>query len=104
MKRSCAFLLLCGVVAVSFSRAADRPPDDAKALQRINGFTLKDTQGKSVSLHDLRNKKAVVVVFIGVECPLVNQYVNRLRELHEEFSEKGVQFLAINSNSQDSAE
>src|SRR5262249_26288412 len=45
---------------------------------------------------------AVVVVFIGVECPLANQYVRRLHELHEEFADKGVQFIAINSNSQDS--
>jgi peroxiredoxin len=84
-------------------QAADRPPDSAKAAARVDGFTLKDTNGKAVSLADFRDKQAVVVVFIGVECPLANQYVRRLHELHEEFSDKGVQFIAINSNSQDSA-
>src|SRR5438128_2263949 len=64
---------------------------------QIAGFTLKDSQGKVVSLSDFRAKKAVVIVFTGVECPLASQYTNRLKELHEEFAGQSVQFLAIDS-------
>src|SRR5207237_3933479 len=39
--------------------------------------------------------------FLGTQCPLNNQYLSRLAELHKEFAGKGVQFLAINSNVQD---
>jgi peroxiredoxin/mono/diheme cytochrome c family protein len=67
-------------------------------------FTLKDAAGKPVALADFKDKKAVAVVFLGTECPLVNLYALRLRELHEEFSPRGVQFLAVNANMQDSAE
>jgi peroxiredoxin len=54
-----------------------------------------------VSLTDFRHKKAVAVVFIGAECPLANLYAVRLAELQRDFSPRGVQILAINSNCQD---
>src|SRR5262249_19815305 len=40
----------------------------------------------------------------GTECPLNNLYISRLNELSKEFAEKGVQFLGINSNTQDTPE
>src|SRR5262249_6981327 len=48
------------------------------------------------------DKQAFVIVFIGTECPLANLYVPTLIELYQEYADKGVQFLAINSNDQDS--
>jgi peroxiredoxin len=94
MNRIIAVLLVLGLV--SGGRGASEG--------QVAGFSLKDSGGKTVSLSDFRDKKAVVVVFTGVECPLASQYNTRLKELHEEFADKGVQFLAIDSNSQDSAE
>src|SRR5262249_19981200 len=58
--------------------------------------------GKVVSLSDFKDKKVVAVVFLGTQCPINNLYMVRLNELHKEFAEQGVQFLAINSNRQDS--
>jgi hypothetical protein len=46
--------------------------------------------------------KAFVVVFVGTECPLANLYIPVLIELQKTYAPKGVQFLLINSNSQDS--
>src|SRR5262245_1759711 len=83
---SAAWLL----VAARGSGSAAKPPNTS---ERIDTFTLKDTDGKGVSLADFRDKKAVVVVFVGTECPLVNLYLARLGELHQEFAPKGVQFL-----------
>src|SRR5262245_13769151 len=80
------------------ARGPEPAPTPANTPERIDTFTLKDTNGKGVSLADFRDKKAVVVVFVGTECPLVNLYLGRLAELNEEFSPKGVQFLAVNSN------
>ena len=50
--------------------------------------------GKAWSLADLKDKKAVVVVFLGTECPINNAYMPRLAELHKEYAAKGVQFVA----------
>jgi peroxiredoxin len=67
----------------------------------IAPFALRDAAGRAVSLDDFKDKKAVVVVFLGTECPLNNLYLRPLAELHKDFADKGVQFLAINSNVQD---
>jgi peroxiredoxin len=64
-------------------------------------FTLKDASDKAYSLADLKNKKAVVVVFIGTECPVNNAYMPRLVELDHAYAPRGVQFLAINANQHD---
>src|SRR4029453_1138503 len=58
--------------------------------------------GKEFSLAELKPSKAVVVVFVGVECPLVAQYASRLQELANKYTAAGVAFVAIDSNQQDS--
>lgn len=68
----------------------------------IDGFSLDDAYGAKRSLADYKQARTVVVVFLGTECPLANIYAPRLDAMAKEWSEKGVQFIAINSNSQDS--
>src|SRR5262245_5458576 len=80
--------------------AAEEAP--AKVGQAITAFSLKDTEGKAWRLADVKDAKVLVVIFIGTECPVNNAYMPRLAELHKEFDARGVKFVAINSNSQDS--
>src|SRR5262245_41842691 len=87
-------LAICLLVLAS-PAFADRP--------RVNAFTLKDVTGKEVSLADHKDAKAVVVVFLGTQCPINNAYLPRLAELHRTYAEKGVRFLAIDSNRHDDA-
>jgi peroxiredoxin len=75
--------------------------DTATSAKKVGNFTLKDASDKAVSFADFKAKKAVVVIFIGTECPINNAYMPRLAELSKEYADKGVQFLAINSNCQD---
>src|SRR5262245_51647526 len=84
---------------------ADSTKTPAKSSAKaIAAFALPDAAGRAVSLDDFKDKKAVVVVFLGTECPLNNQYLGRLAQLHKEFADKGVQFVAVNSNVQDTPE
>jgi peroxiredoxin len=64
-------------------------------------FTLKDISDRPCSLSDFKDKKAIVVVFIGTECPVNNAYMPRLVELHRTYGSRGVQFLALNANCHD---
>jgi peroxiredoxin/mono/diheme cytochrome c family protein len=100
-----ALLALSGILALgtaTFVISADKAP--LAAGQKAADFTLVDVRdGAKVSLADLK-AKAVVIVFVGTECPVSNAYMPRLAELHQEFSKKDVAFLAINSNSQDTAD
>src|SRR5205809_100081 len=94
--RTCA--LLAGVVfcgGLVFLHA-DPPRDNLN--KTISDFTLKDPQGQAVSLAQFKDKKAIVLVFIGTECPVNNLFLPRLNELHKEFAGRGVQFLAVNAN------
>jgi peroxiredoxin len=68
---------------------------------KVAPFALTATDGKKWSSKDLKDPKAVVVVFVGNECPVNNAYWNRLAELHKAYKDKGVQFVAINANEQD---
>jgi peroxiredoxin/mono/diheme cytochrome c family protein len=95
-----AFLLALAGVARQASAA---PPSAEKSPATIS-FSLKDVAGHPVSFSDFRDKKAVVVIFTGTECPVSNYYVLPLKQLHGKYAAKGVQFLAVNSNPQDSAE
>jgi peroxiredoxin len=67
------------------------------------GFKLNATDGKPWSLDDCK-AKAVVVLFIGTQCPINNAYMPKLVEMEKEYREKGVQFVAINSNEHDKLE
>jgi thiol-disulfide isomerase/thioredoxin len=68
-------------------------------------FKLNTIDGKPWSLDaDCKDKKAVVVVFIGTQCPINNAYMPKLVELEKEYRDKGVQFVAINANAHDTLE
>ena len=68
----------------------------------IEDFQLADVNGTRHSLAEDSNARAVVVVFMGWECPMAKLYVSRLNELQEKYSARGVRWLAINSNQHDS--
>jgi peroxiredoxin len=80
--------------------AAAADPSDSIG-RKIDGFTLRDFRGKTHELADLQGKQLVVVVFLGCECPLAKQYAPRLKKLAAEYGPRGVAFVGINSNSQD---
>ncbi|MGI9518818.1 MAG: redoxin domain-containing protein [Pirellulaceae bacterium] len=69
--------------------------------RHIEDFELQDVAGTPHWLVDA-DASCTVVLFLGRECPLVRQYVPRLNELQEEFSDRDVRWLAINSNQHDS--
>ena len=92
--------LLALPLAFLLSLRADGPGDSVGKM--VSNFSLKDTTGKRVALADFKDRKAIVVFFLGTQCPINNAYMPRLAELHKQFSPKGVQFLAVNANHQDS--
>jgi peroxiredoxin len=77
---------------------------ESKAARKtVAAFSLPDAAGKDWSFKDAAGgkTKAVVVFFLGTECPVNNAFMPRLGELHKAYADKGVAFVAINSNSHD---
>jgi peroxiredoxin/mono/diheme cytochrome c family protein len=64
-------------------------------------FRLQDSRGAWHSLDDARDRQAVVLAFVGVECPLAEAYAPRLAELARRFEARGVAFLSVDANEQD---
>lgn len=72
------------------------------AAKKVENFKLKDYNGKEHSLADYKDSKAIVVIFVATECPISNDYNSRMAELYESYKDKGVAFIGINSNKQES--
>lgn len=71
-------------------------------VEKVGEFRLKDPRDqREVRLSQFQDQKAIVVVFMGTECPINNLYLPYLNQLHSNYAKKGVAFLGINSNRQD---
>lgn len=91
------FLSLFSIHSLS---AAEKVPSSIG--KKVDEFTLKDYRGKTWSLSDFKDKKVVVIAFLGTECPLVKLYSRRLGAMAKALESKDVAFVGINANSQDS--
>lgn len=71
---------------------------------KVDNFTLKDYNGKEYKLSDFKDSKAIVIIFVATQCPISNAYNSRMAALNKEYKEKGISFIGINSNKQESIE
>ena len=65
------------------------------------GFSLPDTNGKTVSLSDFSNAPALLVIFMCNHCPFVKHIRSQLAALVKDYQAKGVAVVGINSNDVD---
>jgi peroxiredoxin len=80
------------ILAAALLQAGDAAPD----------FALKGVDGQTHSLAALRDRPIVVLVFTGIECPRGRAAEPRLADLARAYEAKGVAFLAINANRNES--
>jgi peroxiredoxin len=72
--------------------------------KKAENFRLKDYNGKEFKLSDFKNSKATVVMFIATQCPVSNAYNSRMSQLYADYKDKGIAFLGVNSNKQESVD
>ena len=74
-------------------------PKSLKIGEAAPAFTLKNYDGKELSLEkSLKEKSLTVLMFISTECPVSNGYNERMKKLYETYNKKGVNFIGINAN------
>lgn len=61
-------------------------------------FSLKNVDGKMVSLKDYTSAKGFIVIFTCNHCPYSVAYEDRIIELDKDFKKKGYPVIAINPN------
>jgi len=95
MLRTLAVALLIAVTAMFVG---------AGEIKKVENFSLDDVNGKKYSLTDYKNAKAIVLMFIATQCPVSNAYNERMAALEKDYAEKGIVFIGINSNKQESVD
>ncbi len=94
---------VCLAIALPAARAATpNKSGDSPVGRKVEEFKLEDFRGTKHALSDFADSKALVIVVLGTECPLAKLYGPRLAELAEQYKSKGVTFLGLNANRQDS--
>lgn len=76
----------------------------AEEMKKAENFTLNDLDGKAHSLEQYKDAKAIVLIWVSTQCPVSNDYNTRMAALYEQYKDKGIVFLGINSNKAESIE
>ncbi len=97
-----AVMMSAQIAGVSTLSAQESTSADANAGlgKVIAPFVLPDFRGEKHDLSRLE-QPVVVVVFLGVGCPLAQLYGPRLQSIADEFGADDVAVLGVNSNRQD---
>jgi len=90
--------VIAGVGFVAGARAEGETPMPPAIGSIIGAFTLPDVDNKERSLKSLAGKNGTVLLFISVQCPVSNAYNERMEKLAQEYKEKGIAVIGINSN------
>lgn len=70
----------------------------------VNDFTINNYDGNIYTLSEIKDRKAIIIMFWATECPYVQPYNDRINEFVKEYQDKGFIFWAINSNNTESVE
>src|SRR6056297_2352092 len=87
------FLLSGILLGLSIAVSAQLEPGDQAVP-----FTLKNVDGKMVSLSDYEDEKGVILVFTCNPCPFAKAYEQRIVQLHEDYAAAGYPVVAVNPN------
>ena len=67
-------------------------------------FNLPATDGKLYSLDYFNGRKGFIIIFSCNHCPYVRAYEERIKKIQSDYSNKGINIIAINSNDSDQYE
>lgn len=94
-------LVLLGSTLVSPLWARESIADRTPIGAVVPDMQLKDFRGKDYSLADFGDSQAIVLAFLGTECPLAKLYGRRLQALADEYGDKKVTVIGVMSNQHD---
>lgn len=90
-------ILLSLLVCATLAFAAGTPPYDLG--DAVSDFTLKNVDGKMISLSDYKTSKGVIVIFDCNTCPYSKAYNDRIIQLNKKYASQGFPVVTINANS-----
>ena len=92
-KLSVLFAVIAGAaLSLAFTNGGYQVGDAVKE------FSLKNTDGRKVSLSDYKDKKGVIVIFDCNTCPYSKKYNSRIIGLNKKYKDAGFPVITINAN------
>jgi len=98
LKKIVLIPFLCVVVLLSIALLPNNFSNSFDSGDKYEDFTLTDYEGNKHSLSDYTESKAIVIMFIATKCPVSNDYNSRMEKVFNDYKDKEVTFLGINSN------
>ncbi len=96
------FILIVSVCVLSADNEKEEP---VKVDEIVKEIRLDSIDKKPYTLKKLlEKKKAAVLIFLATECPVVDDYVDRITKLINDFKDKEIQFVGIHSNKHETFE
>ncbi|MGB3074281.1 MAG: thioredoxin family protein [Chitinophagales bacterium] len=95
MKKSVQIFAMA-IAAVAFLTSA--ATTGYKVGDTVKDFSLKNIDGKMVSLKDYNSAKGAIVIFTCNHCPYAKAYEQRVIALDKMYKSKGYPVIAINPN------
>ncbi|KGO91647.1 thioredoxin family protein [Flavobacterium subsaxonicum] len=92
------FLAMFLAIGALAAFKADAPAAGYKVGDIAADFSLKNVDGKKVSLKDIKNAKGYIVVFTCNHCPYAQAYEDRVVALDKKYKALGYPVVAINPN------
>ena len=84
--------LLSFALAASAAFASEQPSPKTASIR------LKEVSGKWSEPLSADRAKAIVVIFVGIDCPISNSYAPKLRRLSQVFASRGVVLRLVYPN------
>ncbi len=61
-------------------------------------FGLRDTAGAEHTSAEWTGKKAVLLFFVTIDCPVANSYVPEMNRIHDDYASRGVLVWAVQAD------
>lgn len=99
IRKSLTILLLIILITNLSAASENETKKTVKIDEQVKDWSLKDTENKLQSFKKIsEEKKAVLLIFLATQCPVVDDYVDRINTLYKDYKEKDVQIIGIHSN------
>jgi peroxiredoxin len=91
MPGRCTLWFAICLTLIAFPRlASGAEPSAAVPPKQIGTFSVRDTAGGEHTQDEFRRAKAVVLFFIGTECPVSNGYAPVMQRIADKYAARGV--------------
>lgn len=92
------FKICCALILFGIVSAFTVPSQGYKVGDTATDFSLKNFDGRMVSLKDYKDAKGFIVVFTCNHCPFAKAYEDRIIKLDKKYAKAGYPVIAINPN------